>query len=146
MNAAKGKHGIEKGADSAVYGPQCKFCKGVIPDHIPGKEYCDLDCKNAYHKEMKERGKRAMGSKGIHYARLQESPRLQRLLKFLSDCKPHSTRDIIKGADICNANVAAKELRMNGFNITCTFKKTFANGSKQYDYQLIKHEGATCQT
>lgn len=66
----------------------------------------------------------------IHYAKLKNSPRLQRLLEFLEDCKPHTTLEIIGGAKICAVNSAVTELRRNGFDVSCT-----RNG-RIYSYQL----------
>ena len=55
----------------------------------------------------------------IHYAKLENSGRLQRLLKFLSDGKEKTTREIIRGADICAVNSSIDELRENNFDIRC---------------------------
>lgn len=68
----------------------------------------------------------------IHFARLENSPRLKRLLKFLKDHKPHSTLAIVKGAKICAVNSAVDELRENGYDIPCTRKGDI------WEYQLIK--------
>ena len=44
------------------------------------------------------------------------------MARFLSDGKPHSTREIIKECDVCAVNVIVGELRdpKNGFDIECT--------------------------
>lgn len=55
----------------------------------------------------------------IKYANVETSERLQRLLRFLSDYKEHTTLEIILGADIAAVNSAVDELRENGFTITC---------------------------
>ena len=80
--------------------------------------------------------KQAINKGHIHYARLNQSPRLQRLLKFLSDREPHSTLDIIVGAGICSVNTSICELRLNGFDIPCKYVKTMEDGAKIYEYQL----------
>jgi len=67
----------------------------------------------------------------IHYAKLDKSPRLQRVLKYLKDKKPHSTRDIVKEADVCAVNSCVDELRENGFDIKCTRKGNI------WRYQLL---------
>lgn len=53
----------------------------------------------------------------IHYAKLENSPRLQRLLTLLQDGQRHSTMDIITKAKICAVNTAVSELRRNGYVI-----------------------------
>jgi hypothetical protein len=55
----------------------------------------------------------------IHYAKFENSVRLQRMLDYLLDGKKHSTLDIILGANVCAVNSAACELRENGFDISC---------------------------
>lgn len=53
----------------------------------------------------------------IHYARIKNSLRLQRLLQYLHDGIFHSTRDIIYGAHVCAVNSAICELRAQGCEI-----------------------------
>lgn len=56
----------------------------------------------------------------MHYAIIDNSPRLQRLAEYLADGEWHSTRDIIHGANICAVNSAVSELRHNGYTVdTC---------------------------
>jgi len=55
----------------------------------------------------------------LHAARLENSPRLQRLNDFLSDGQWRSTREIIYGAEIMAVNSAVSELRANGIEIEC---------------------------
>ncbi len=52
-------------------------------------------------------------------ARLAKSPRLQRVLSYLSDGKEHSTLDIVIGASVCAVNSCVAELRANGYVIGC---------------------------
>lgn len=63
-----------------------------------------------------------MKKTGIHFARFEESERLQRLLDYLLDGTQRTTREIIQGAGICAVNSAACELRMNGFDVRCLRK------------------------
>ncbi|HET9680332.1 MAG TPA: hypothetical protein VFP95_07220 [Gammaproteobacteria bacterium] len=69
----------------------------------------------------------------MHYAKLENSPRLQRALKFLRD-NPRwlSTRDIIQGADVCAVNSIASELRANGLNVACRCR---GRGIYEYRYE-----------
>ena len=55
----------------------------------------------------------------MHAASLSRSERLQRVVKFLSDGRDHSTMDIVNGAQVMAVNSAAAELRQQGFVIDC---------------------------
>ena len=55
----------------------------------------------------------------MHYARLEHSPRLQRLLAVLRQGGWYSTRDLVKQAEVMAINSAADELRANGFEVQC---------------------------
>lgn len=129
------------GASVAVYGSVCENC-GASMSPRPGKRFCSYKCKDAYHKKAHSLGESKMKSKGIKYAKLHNSPRLQRLLKFLSDGKKHTTKEIFIGADICAVNTAVDELRENGFDIPCNLREVKEDRSKIYEYQLCKHEVA----
>lgn len=54
----------------------------------------------------------------IHYAKLANSERLQRVLAYLKDYFPHSTFSIIRNVQVCAVNSIIAELRMNGFDIS----------------------------
>lgn len=53
----------------------------------------------------------------IHYARIENSERLQRLRDYLADGKWHSTRDIVRGAEVCAVSSAVCELRRNNIAV-----------------------------
>lgn len=55
----------------------------------------------------------------IHYAKLRNSERLQKVLKLLSDGRAYTTKEIIEAADVCAVNSIAAELRENGIPVTC---------------------------
>ncbi len=55
----------------------------------------------------------------MHYARVEKSERLQRVLALLADGGWHSTLDIIIGAGVCAVNSCISELRANGYSIFC---------------------------
>ena len=55
----------------------------------------------------------------MNAANLKTSERLQRVDKFLSDRRPHSTLDIIQGAGVCAVNSIISELRASGRTINC---------------------------
>ena len=86
------------------------------------KIYCSTDCKNSHAAIIRQLGKGVANRGTIHAALLENSPRLQRVARFLSDGKPYSTREIIKECDVCAVNVIVGELRdpKNGFDIECT--------------------------
>ena len=69
----------------------------------------------------------------LHFAQLNRSSRLQRVLTVLSDCRPHTTREIIRAADVCAVNSIVAELRANGLDILCQ-----CTGKGRYRYQLLK--------
>lgn len=74
-----------------------------------------------------------MGQAGrIRYARVENSPRLQRALELLQDGQWHSTRDIVRAADVCAVNSIITELRCNGYDII-----TRCTGRGRYEYQLV---------
>jgi len=58
---------------------------------------------------------------GMHYARVENSPRLQRVLAVLQEANSRrlSTRDIIERAHVCAVNSSIAELRENGIDVHC---------------------------
>lgn len=55
----------------------------------------------------------------MKYARIDNSPRLQRLAEYLADGRWHTTLDIVAGAMVCAVNSAVAELRANGIPVAC---------------------------
>ncbi|GAB4209912.1 MAG: hypothetical protein Fur0019_17280 [Tibeticola sp.] len=55
----------------------------------------------------------------IRAARLDTSPRLQRVADLLSDGRWYFTLDIIVGAGVCAVNSCVAELRANGIAVEC---------------------------
>ena len=55
----------------------------------------------------------------MNSASLSTSKRLQRVATLLSDGREHSTRDIMRGANVCAVNSCVAELRDNGRDIVC---------------------------
>lgn len=68
----------------------------------------------------------------IRYARIENSERLKRAHAVLSDGEWHSTRDIIRKANVCAVNSIISELRCNGFDIIS--RKV---GRDRHEYQLL---------
>ena len=58
-------------------------------------------------------------SGSIHYATIENSDRLRRVLAVLADGQERSTLDIIAYARVCAVNSCVAELRQNGFDIRC---------------------------
>lgn len=58
----------------------------------------------------------------MNAANLKRSKRLQRVDKLLSDRKPHSTLEIVMGAQVMAVSAAISELRQAGRNIVCQRK------------------------
>ena len=59
----------------------------------------------------------------MKHANIHNSDRLQRVLAVLMDRKAHTTRDLIRKANVCAVNSCIAELRANGIQIECERKK-----------------------
>ena len=68
----------------------------------------------------------------MHSAKIDNSIRLQRVLKVIKDGLKHTTRDIIRKANVCAVNSVIAELRDNGYKIDCE------RVGKRWYYQLVK--------
>lgn len=55
----------------------------------------------------------------MNHAKINKSPRLKRVLDYLSDGNPHSTLEIVVNANVCAVNSCISELRCNGYDIKC---------------------------
>ena len=76
----------------------------------------------------------------IRAARLS-SPRLRRVLRLLSDGRPHSTRGIVRGAQVCAVNAIIAELRFHGAEIACQ-QEVLPNGQRRFYYTMTKEPNA----
>ena len=74
----------------------------------------------------------------MHAARLEHSPRLQRVLQLLGDGRWYSTLDIVIGAGVCAVNSCVAELRANGFDIACR-----RVGKDRFEYRLASVQALT---
>ena len=52
-------------------------------------------------------------------ASVDRSERLQRVVKFMSDGREHSTLDVVNGAQVVAVNSAMAELRQQNYVIDC---------------------------
>jgi len=68
----------------------------------------------------------------IHYAKIDNSKRLMRVLTLLADGQAYTTREIIQHANVCAVNTCITELRENGYDIDC---KCIGRG--RFIYRLI---------
>lgn len=66
----------------------------------------------------------------MNNARIDRSPRLQRVRDLLLDGRKYSTLEIIRYANVCAVNSIVAELRANGFQIDCK-----RNGGN-WEYQM----------
>jgi biotin operon repressor len=66
----------------------------------------------------------------MHAARIENSPRLQRVNAALADGQWHSTRDLMMAANVCAVNSCIAELRGNGIAI-----ETRCAGRGRYEYR-----------
>jgi hypothetical protein len=74
----------------------------------------------------------------IHFAKIEKSPRLRRLLAYLLECGENgaTTREINNDASIMAVSTAVAELRLNGFVIDCHFQGRTVQGSSVFRYVL----------
>ena len=71
----------------------------------------------------------------MHAAKLENSPRLQRVLSFLRRSRKPTTMEIVDACRVCAVNSIIAELKANGFDIVCTAVK----GQRGvYQYELIE--------
>ena len=112
----------------------CKLSSCRIPfePKKSNQEFCCPDHKIEYHCAAYKKGEALMASKGIHAARVENSPRLQRVYDLMKDGKPRTTRQIIKEADVCAVNSIFSELEANGIKYKCN-----RIGRGVYQYQLL---------
>ena len=68
----------------------------------------------------------------MHAAKLETSPRLQRVLAVLRQGDAMTTRQIGIQAKVCAVNSCISELRMNGYSIEC---KCLGRGKFSYKLQ-----------
>lgn len=64
------------------------------------------------------------------------SPRLQRALKLLSDGRPHTTRELVRKAQVMAVNAVVSELRHHGAEIICT--RQYTDGQRRFYYTMTK--------
>ena len=72
----------------------------------------------------------------MHAARLDRSPRLQRVHALLSDGLERSTLEIVEGAKVCAVNSIVAELRANGFHIECRQASRPRTGERVWLYRM----------
>jgi hypothetical protein len=72
-----------------------------------------------------------------HYARVEGSPRLRRLLSILLDGQWHSTRELSRRAECYSVGASIQELRdaRNG----CVIETLYVNaeGGRRWEYRLV---------
>lgn len=71
----------------------------------------------------------------MHAARLDHSPRLQAVLRALSDGAERSTLDLVRETGRCAINSIVSELRANGYAIHCRQAKA-PGGGRIWLYRL----------
>ena len=74
----------------------------------------------------------------IHYAKIENSPRLRRTLEALeaAGIVGLTTREVIAKANVCAVNTVMAELKRNDIKITCTPQGKGRDGSNVYRYAL----------
>jgi len=56
----------------------------------------------------------------MHAAKIDDSPRLQKVRDFLRRKGSATTMEIVKGCEVCAVNSIIAELRSNGFTVDCS--------------------------
>ena len=79
----------------------------------------------------------------MHAARLDRSPRLQRVHELLSDGAEHSTLEILQEAGVCAVNSIVAELRHAGAEIECR-QSVSGTGQRVWLYRMRRPAGAEC--
>ena len=74
----------------------------------------------------------------MHAARLERSPRLQRVHALLSDGVERSTLNISIHAGVCAVNSCIAELRDNGADIVCRKAVNPADGAPIFLYRMLR--------
>lgn len=72
----------------------------------------------------------------MHAARLDHSPRLQRVHSLLPDGIERSTLQILQAAHVCAVNSCVAELRANGAYIECRQIRNPATGERTWLYRM----------
>lgn len=76
----------------------------------------------------------------MHFAKVSESPRLQRILSFLRSrgTTGATGREIVVNCEVLNPATYVSELRKNGYTIDCAFERETSSSAKVYRYRLIE--------
>ncbi len=83
-----------------------------------------------------------MARNGImHHARLDNSPRLKKLLGALSDGKWHSTAELSHRCHNYAVGTSVSELRANGKLIESRHVRSEISGERWFEYQLTMDKG-----
>lgn len=113
-------------------------CQRTFPRQRNGKhekEFCTSTCKDAYHKAAHEMGQEAIKKMNTprrqHFAKLENSPRLQRILEILKDGGWHSTLEIQNRTSGCAIGASMSELNKNGIR----YETRIIDG--HYEYRLL---------
>lgn len=78
----------------------------------------------------------------IHFAKIDKSERLQRLLGLLRDGKAHTTFDLASATNSMAVHTDIAELRANGHNVRTRYLGKRADGRRIYAYTLLEPEVA----
>lgn len=70
----------------------------------------------------------------MHFARIEKSPRLMRVLRVLSDGLEHSTMNIARNANVCAVNSAVSEIREQGYKVAC--RQSYERGRRVWRYRM----------
>lgn len=124
--------------DTALFKPiSCPACKQRFTPLRSWQKFCQPACKKTYRVMAIHEGEKKLMSKGIHFARVDKSPRLQRLLSLLQQ-SPRTTREIQELAEVRAVSASVTELRRNGYIIDCDYVGKSERGERVF---LYTHKG-----
>ena len=81
--------------------------------------------------------KKKIGKKKNHHARLENSPRLQRMYKALKSGRWRSLPVLVKLVRTYNVGSTVAELRSNNFDIEHRYDGTTEDGARRSQYRLV---------
>lgn len=125
-------NGLSEGVPDRV---ACRLpsCKQTFVKNRKDKVFCSNACKLFFHKLEYAAGKKVLsGGRGIHFARVAVSERLQRVLAVLKRGGWYSTFELNIKARVTSAGTAISELERNGYEI---YHRRMSN-SRAFEYCL----------
>ena len=94
-----------------------KGCLVFIQNPKHHQRFCCPEHKDEHHRIIRKRASKMAVSKKPHCGTLQNSARLRIMLRALSDCREHTTRELQEVTGDVAVHSTISDLRHNCFNI-----------------------------